>query len=65
MDALKAIGVKKYADNAKAIGIFNELVDECANVSGSNKCELSANLIECMINASTKRGIDAKKGIEV
>lgn len=65
MDSFKALGAKKYEDNAKAIEIFNELVDECANVTGSNKCELSGKLIECMIEATKKRGIDSKKGIEV
>lgn len=56
--------MKKYGDNMKAIATFNEMVDECANVSGADNCELSGALIECMVNAATKRGVDPKKGIE-
>lgn len=64
IDGFKALGVKKYGDNAKAIGIFNEIVDECANVSGSDNCELTGNLIQCVHEAAVKRGIDIKKGIQ-
>lgn len=64
VDGLRAIGMKKYGDNMKAVGLFNEMIDACADVSGDEKCELSAALIECMINEAKKRGVDPKKGIE-
>lgn len=64
VDGLKAIGMKKYGDNMKAIDIFNEIVDECDEVTGADNCELSAALIECMYGEVTKRGFDPKKGIE-
>lgn len=64
VDVLKAIGEQKYAGNDKAIGTFKEISDECAGVSGSDHCELSANLIECMNNAAIARGVDLNKGIQ-
>lgn len=64
-EGLKGVGAKKYAGNEKAIAIFNEMVGECTDVTGSDACELSSNLVKCMHGAITKRGYDPKKGIEV
>lgn len=63
-DALKAVGAKKYEGNDKAIAIFNELVEECKNLSHDDKCELAAKISECMHGAAVKRNIDPKKGIQ-
>lgn len=60
VDVLKAIGAKKYAGNDKAIEIFNEITDECADTTGPDNCELSGNLIQCMNDAAIKRGLDPK-----
>lgn len=39
---------------------FNIWIDECSNVYGTNKCELTANLMECFLNKliSEIKGID-------
>lgn len=63
VEVLKAIGAQKYTD--KAFEVFSEISDECANVSGADNCELSANLIECMNNAAASKGVDLNKGIKV
>lgn len=60
VDVLKAIGAHKYAGNDKAIEIFSEISDDCANVTDADHCELSASLIECMNNAAITRGFDIK-----
>lgn len=62
-DGFKVIGAKKYEGNDKAIAIFNEMVDECSAVSEAEKCELAFKLMECLVKAAEKRGIDPKKGI--
>lgn len=64
VDVLKAIGEQKYAGNDKAIETFKEVADECASVSGSDHCELSANLIECMNNAAAAKGVDLNKELK-
>lgn len=63
IDGFKLIGAKKYEGNDKAIATFNEMVDECQSVSDSDKCELGFKLMECIVKAAEKRGIDPKKGI--
>lgn len=60
VDVLKAIGEQKYAGNDKVIETFKEISDECVNTSGSDHCELSANLIECINNAAIARGVELK-----
>lgn len=52
-----------YSGNAKAIGIFNSMIDECASVMGPDACELSSNLIQCMRDGAISRGFDPKIGI--
>lgn len=53
-----------YSGNAKAIGIYNAIIDECATVMGRDICEISSNLIQCMRDGAISRGFDPKKGIE-
>lgn len=64
VEVLKAIGEQKYAGNDGAIEAFKEIADECASVSDSDHCELSAKLIECMNNAAIARGVDLSKGMK-
>lgn len=61
VDSFKEIGNHKYSDNEKAKEIFNNIADDCADVSGADNCELSFNLIKCMNDAAAKRGLDLKK----
>lgn len=63
VNVLKAIGEQKYAGNDKAIETFKEVSDDCSTVTGSDNCELSANLIECMNNAASARGVDFNKRV--
>lgn len=64
VEGAKAVGAKKYEGNAKNIETYNEMVDECQSVSDPNKCEAAAKLMECMINAAVKRGVDPKEGLK-
>lgn len=64
-EGAKALGAKKYENNEKAIGIWNEIVGECSEIADDDNCELAAKFIDCTISAATKRGVDPKKGIEV
>lgn len=43
--------------------MFSEISDECADVTGADNCELSANLMKCMNDAAHKRGVDLKEQI--
>lgn len=63
-DGLKALGAKKHEGNDKAIATFNEMVAECESISDPDTCELGAKVMECMVNAAVKRGIDPKEGIQ-
>lgn len=64
VDVLKAIGAQKYDTDDKAVELFSEISEECANVTGADHCELAANLIECMNTAAATRGVDLNKGMK-
>lgn len=64
VEGAKALGAKKYEGNDKAIGIWSEIVDDCAAIADDDKCELAGKFYECVGKAAHKRGVDPKKGID-
>lgn len=48
----------------KLLQTLSELEQECASIADENRCELSAKIMQCMLDGASKRGIDPKKGIE-
>lgn len=61
IDDIKAIA---YDDDEKTIATLTELGQECASIADENRCELSAKIMQCMLDGASKRGIDPKKGIQ-
>lgn len=64
IDGMKALGAKELEKDPKALGILNEMISDCESVSDPDICEQSMKMMECMIEAGLKRGIDPKKGIQ-
>lgn len=61
VDSLKTLVLAKFSSDGNAITTINELIDECASVNGSDRCELARSLIECLNNGANKRGINKKE----
>lgn len=64
MDTFKAFGEKELGNDVKAVNIFHEMFNECKSISDADICEMCAKMMDCMIKAGIKRGIDPKKGIK-
>lgn len=60
IDSLKVLVLSKFSQDGK-FETINELVDECATVSGADRCELAHNILECLNNGAAKRGINKKE----
>lgn len=61
---MKALGAIELGQDAKALGILNEMISECESVTDPDICEQSTKMMDCMIKAGVKRGIDPMKGIQ-
>lgn len=61
---MKALGANELGKDAKALGILNQMIAECESVTDPDICEQSTKMMDCMIKAGVKRGIDPKKGIQ-
>lgn len=64
IDNMKALGAIELAKDPKALSILNEMIAECESVTDPDICEQSTKMMDCMIKAGIKRGIDPKKGIQ-
>lgn len=64
IDNMKALGAQELGKNPKALGVLNEMIDECKSVADPDICEQSSKMMDCMIKAGIKRGIDPKKSIQ-
>lgn len=61
---MTAIGAKELNGDESALAILKEMIAECGNITDADICEQSAKIMDCMIKAGVKRGIDPKKGIQ-
>ena len=61
---MKALGAQELGKDPKALGVLNEMIDECKPVADPDICEQSTKMMDCMIKAGVKRGIDPKKSIQ-
>lgn len=48
-------------DQEKVVGIVKEIHAECVHLTDSDRCELSAKIMECVHDAARKRNLDVKK----
>ncbi|XP_031634701.1 general odorant-binding protein 19d-like [Contarinia nasturtii] len=61
IDSLKTVILAKFSGDGNAITTINGLIDECATLNGSDRCELAHNILECLNNGANKHGINKKQ----
>lgn len=64
IDNMKAVGAQEFGKDSKAFAVLNEMIDECKTVADPDLCEQCTKMMDCMIKAGVKRGIDPKKSIQ-
>lgn len=61
IDSLKTLVLTKFSQDGSAIATINDLIDECGVITGNDRCELAHNILECLNNGASKRGINKKQ----
>lgn len=61
ISSLKTLVLSKFSQDGNALSTINELIDECGEISGEDRCELAHNLLTCLNNGAIKRGINKKE----
>lgn len=61
ISSLKTLVLSKFSQDGNALSTINELIDECGEIAGEDRCELAHNLLACLNNGAIKRGINKKE----
>lgn len=61
MEGAVAVTKIAYADNSKALDITKTVMEDCGDISETNRCEVATKFMKCCQDSAIKHGVDPKK----